>query len=214
MPEPTPTQNSADALTPLAFAIYGNPRVYALLLGSGLSRAAGILTGHGITLDLVRRVAIAQGEKDQPDWGAWYKDKFGNAPDYSELIAQLGATGHERRAILAGYIEPTEDDLQQGRKTPTRAHHAIADLVQSGMVRVLITTNFDRLLEPALREHGIEPTVGRLCICPAWRRAAHTRQVLPRQTARRLQGRANPQYRSRTLPVQPGVHDTPRPHPR
>ena len=159
MPEPTPTQNSADALTPLAFAIYGNPRVYALLLGSGLSRAAGILTGHGITLDLVRRVAIAQGEKDQPDWGAWYKDKFGNAPDYSELIAQLGATGHERRAILAGYIEPTEDDLQQGRKTPTRAHHAIADLVQSGMVRVLITTNFDRLLEQALREHGIEPTV-------------------------------------------------------
>ena len=79
MPEPTPTQNSADALTPLAFAIYGNPRVYALLLGSGLSRAAGIPTGHGITLDLVRRVAIAQGEKDQPDWGAWYKDKFGNA---------------------------------------------------------------------------------------------------------------------------------------
>ncbi len=159
MPKPTPTEDSSEILTRLAFSIYGNPGIYALLLGSGLSRAAGILTGHDITLDLVRRVAIAQDKTDQPDWAAWYNRKFGKAPDYSELIAQLGATSHERRAILASYIEPTEDDLQQGRKIPTKAHHAIAALVHRGMVRVLITTNFDRLLEQALQERGIDPTV-------------------------------------------------------
>ena len=75
------------------------------------------------------------------------------------MIAELGATGDERRAILDGYIEPTADDRRQGRKIPTKAHHAIADLVQDGMVRVLITTNFDHLLEQALRERGINPTV-------------------------------------------------------
>ena len=159
MPEPTPTADSADALTRLAFAVYGNPGVYALLLGSGLSRAAGIPTGWEITLDLIRRVAVAQGTTDQPDWAAWYKRKFGKEPNYPELIAQLGPFADERRAILNGYIEPTDDDLQQGRKIPTKAHHAIANLVQLEMVRVLITTNFDRLLEQALRERGIEPTV-------------------------------------------------------
>jgi hypothetical protein len=40
-----------------------------------------------------------------------------------------------------------------------RAHHAIARLVASGAVRVVITTNFDRLIENALREAGVEPTV-------------------------------------------------------
>ena len=159
MPESTLTEDSADALTRLAFTVYGNPGVYALLLGSGLSRAAGISTGWEITLDLIRRVAIAQGETDQPDWAAWYEGKFGKEPNYSQLIAHLGPSADERRAILNGYIEPTEEDLEQGRKIPTKAHHAIADLVQRGMVRVLVTTNFDRLLEQALRERGTEPTV-------------------------------------------------------
>ena len=57
------------------------------------------------------------------------------------------------------YIEPTEEDVQQGRKIPTRAHHAIAEMAREGMVRVVITTNFDRLLEQALRERGTEPIV-------------------------------------------------------
>jgi NAD-dependent SIR2 family protein deacetylase len=43
-----------------------------------------------------------------------------------------------------------EEDRQEGRKTPTAAHRAIAALVRSGYIRVLITTNFDRLLEESL----------------------------------------------------------------
>ena len=153
------TDDNDDATTRLAFSIYGNPRVYALLLGSGLSRAAGIPTGWEVTLDLTRRVAMAQGEDDQRDWAAWYREKFGGEPNYSDLISLLGPSPHERRAILDSYIEPTEEDLAQGRKVPTRAHTAIAELVNSGFIRVLITTNFDRLLENALRAVGTEPTV-------------------------------------------------------
>ena len=156
---PTFAADRADALTRLAFSVHGDPGVYALLLGSGLSRSAGLLTGWEITLDLVRRVAVAQGEADQPDWAAWHKEKFGKKPNYSELITQLGPSHYERRAILNSYIDPTQEDVQQGRKMPTKAHHAIAGLVQDGMVRVIITTNFDRLLEQALSERGIQPTV-------------------------------------------------------
>jgi len=75
------------------------------------------------------------------------------------LLEDIAISPDERRAILHRYIEPTQADRDEGRKIPTAAHHAIAQLVRSGHVRVIITTNFDRLMENALREQGIEPTV-------------------------------------------------------
>ena len=157
--EETHTAHRVDALTRLGFMIYGNPGAYALLVGSGLSRGAGIPTGWEVTLDLVRRRALAQGEGDQLDWAAWYRRDFATEPNYSNLVAELGSSPLERRAILHGYIEPTSEDLEEGRKVPTRAHLAIGDLVRDGYVRVILTTNFDRLLENALRDRGVEPTV-------------------------------------------------------
>ena len=148
-----------DHLTRLSFSIYENRGVYALLIGSGVSRAAGIPTGWEITIDLIRRIALAQGEDEQPDWTVWYRETAGKEPDYSELIAELGLSPEERRSILQSYIEPTEEDREEGRKVPTAAHYAIADLVRAEHVRVIVTTNFDRLLENALRERGVEPTV-------------------------------------------------------
>ena len=148
-----------DPLTQLAFSVYENKGVYNLLLGSGLSRAAGIPTGWEITLDLIRRFALAQGIEEQPDWEAWYREKTGKDPEYSVLVQELGVSAAERRSILDSYIEPTEEDREEGRKVPTAAHQAIADLVVGGYIRVIVTTNFDRLMENALRERGIEPTV-------------------------------------------------------
>ena len=115
-----------DALTSLAFSIYENKGVYCLLLGSGVSRPSEIPTGWEITLDLVRRVAALGGVTNEPDWAAWYKATFGTEPKYSELLDQLASTSDERRSVLHSYIEPTADDLALGRKTPTRAHQAIA----------------------------------------------------------------------------------------
>lgn len=157
--ETTHTGRHADALTRLAFSMYGSPGVYALLIGSGLSRSAGIPTGWEVTLDLIRRFALAQGESDKQDWATWYRSKFATEPNYSDLVADLGPSPLERRAVLHSYIEPTSKDLEDGRKVPTRAHFAIADLVRDGYVRVILTTNFDRLLENALRDRGVEPTV-------------------------------------------------------
>jgi NAD-dependent SIR2 family protein deacetylase len=57
------------------------------------------------------------------------------------------------------YFEPNEDDRNRGVKTPTAAHKAIAKLVGAGYIRVIITTNFDRLMEKALEDIGVVPTV-------------------------------------------------------
>ncbi|ROT94034.1 hypothetical protein EB810_13190 [Altererythrobacter sp. FM1] len=145
--------------TRLAFSVVENPGVYALLIGSGVSRSAQIPTGWDITLDLVRRLAAAEGVTDERDWAAWYRSRFKADPGYSSLLDSLSLTAAERRSVLHHYIEPTAEDLKEERRVPTPAHHAIARLVRDGFIRVLITTNFDRLIEGALVAVGVEPVV-------------------------------------------------------
>lgn len=143
----------------VAYSIFSNKGVYALLLGSGISSAAEIPTGWEITLDLIRQIAALEGKDagDRPD--EWFIKTKGQQPDYASLLSVLPGTADERRGVLSRYIEPTPEDRQEGRKMPTKAHAAIAELVEMGYFRVIITTNFDRLLETALQQKGIEPVV-------------------------------------------------------
>uniref|UniRef100_A0A9E8CN93 SIR2 family protein n=1 Tax=Bosea sp. NBC_00436 TaxID=2969620 RepID=A0A9E8CN93_9HYPH len=148
-----------DPILSLAHSIQSNKGVFAVLVGSGLSRSAGIPTGWEVTLDLVRQLAAMQGEDPTTDPEAWYADRYGQAPGYSALLDALAKTPSERRAILHSFFEPTDDEREQGLKLPTRAHRAIADLVAKGYIRVIVTTNFDRLMEMALQDVGITPVV-------------------------------------------------------
>ena len=61
--------------------------------------------------------------------------------------------------LLRSYFEPTEEEREEGRKTPTAAHRAIANLVKLDYVRMILTTNFDRLIEQALEAEGVRPDV-------------------------------------------------------
>ena len=143
----------------LAMSMHANPGVYALLIGSGVSRAAGIPTGWEIVLDLIRRVAAMEKEEPPSDLEAWYQQHFDEAPDYSKILDRLTTTSAERMALLRSYFEPTEEEQEQGLKIPTSAHRAIATLAKLGYVRMILTTNFDRLIEKALDEAGIVPDV-------------------------------------------------------
>lgn len=148
-----------DPINSLAFSMHANKGVYALLIGSGVSRAARIPTGWEITIELVRKVAALQAANCEPDPAAWFRGTTGHEPDYSELLNAVAKTSAERQQLLRGYWEPTEQEREEGAKVPTQAHRAIADLVKLGYVRVILTTNFDRLLEIALQDVGIQPTV-------------------------------------------------------
>jgi len=148
-----------DPIDSLAFTIQANRGVYALLIGSGVSQAAQIPTGWNITLDLIRKLAAASGESAEPDPEKWYREKCDEEPDYSKLINGLAKTQTERQQLLRPYFEPNEQEREENAKQPTTAHKAIARLVAQGFVKVIITTNFDRLLEKALEEAGVEPVV-------------------------------------------------------
>jgi hypothetical protein len=74
-----------DPLISLSFAIHSNKGVYALLLGSGVSRSAGIPTGWEVVLDLIRQVAALSGDRCDPDPERWFLDKFRHQASYSAL---------------------------------------------------------------------------------------------------------------------------------
>ena len=148
-----------DPVHSLAFSIQANRGVYAVLVGSGVSRAAEIPTGWEVTLDLIRKLAKLYGETCDPDPEHWYLNKFGKEADYSNLLDELAKKPTERQQLLRGYWEPSDREDQEGEKKPTAAHRAIAALAAQGFIRVIITTNFDRLVETALTDEGVVPTI-------------------------------------------------------
>lgn len=148
-----------DPMTTLAVSMHATERGYALLLGSGVSRAARIPTGWEVVVDLVRKLATAMGESAEPKPDKWYSDKFGMAPGYTTVLRQVATRAADRQAILAKYFEPTDEERARGEKQPTAAHRAIARMVRAKHIAIIITTNFDRLMERALEDEGMPPTV-------------------------------------------------------
>lgn len=148
-----------NTLTTLAFSIYSNKGTYALLLGAGISRSSGIPSGWDIVIDLLKKLAALNGEKDLADYEQWYQDKYGKAVDYSSLLGELVKTPTERVNLMKSYFEPTEEEVQAHLKEPTKAHRAIAQMAKNGFLKIILTTNFDRLFEKALAEEGITPQV-------------------------------------------------------
>ncbi|VEG42743.1 Uncharacterised protein [Mycolicibacterium flavescens] len=147
----------------LATGIHAQPGVYALLLGSGVSRSAGINTGWEIVQHLVQKAAAAENPDDatsqelaaaDPEtW--WIEHGDGEPLGYSSLLAAIAPTSAARQGLLAEYFVPTDEDRQEGRKLPTAGHEAIAELVKGGWVKVILTTNFDRLMEQALEAANV-----------------------------------------------------------
>ena len=93
-----------DPVDSLAFSIQSNRGVYALLLGSGVSRAAEIPTGWEITLDLIRKLAAASSHSADPNPAAWYREQYGEAPEYSKLLDELVKTQNRAAAAVASVL--------------------------------------------------------------------------------------------------------------
>lgn len=148
-----------DPLLSLSFNLHAQRGTYALLIGSGISRSANIPTGWEVTLDLIGKLAHLQRDACAGNEARWYAEKYGKDPDYSEILSAVAPTSAAQQQLLKAYFEPPEEEREEGKKLPTAAHKAVAQLVGSGHIRVIVTTNFDRLLEAALEVEGIPPVV-------------------------------------------------------
>lgn len=117
----------------------------------------------GCRCRVVRRVAAVEDPASTEDAASnpekWWHDHHGDPLGYSSLLEALAPTPATRQGLLADFFEPSDEEREQGIKTPSRGHVAIADLVKRGSVKVIVTTNFDRLMEQALDAVGIAPQV-------------------------------------------------------
>lgn len=154
---PTP---GADPRTVLATNLHAAPGLYAVLVGSGLSTAAGIPTGWQVVQDLVRKIAAARGvdlsaygEEPEP----WWEERGLGPPRYDRLLEELSAgKAGARQELVRQFFEATPLGTPI---TPTEAHRAIARLCARGAIRLIVTTNFDHLIERALEEVGVTAQV-------------------------------------------------------
>jgi hypothetical protein len=143
---PAPTAG-VDARVALATSLHAAPGVYAVLVGSGMSSAAGIPTGWQVVQDLIRKIAVAEGVDpaelgDVPE--GWWADRGRPEPRYDTLLAALASTDAARQALLRRYFDPPP--AQGGPIHPTAGHQVLATLCASGRLRLILTTNFDRLI--------------------------------------------------------------------
>lgn len=154
----TPT-GGVDGRVALATALYAAPGVYAVLVGSGMSSAAGVPTGWQVVQDLIRKIALADGvdpAEFEQDPEGWWVSQGHSEPRYDRLLTAMAPTDAARQGLLRRYFETQPDGTQA---EPTAGHHALAALVAMGRVRVILTTNFDHLIERALERAGITPQV-------------------------------------------------------
>ena len=78
-----------DLTVRISLALDANKGAYAVLLGSGVSAAAGIPTGWQIVSDLVTKMASVEGADVASDPIDWYKQRYGVEPDYSGLLNSI-----------------------------------------------------------------------------------------------------------------------------
>ena len=96
-----------------------------------------------------------RGQSTGGDPERWYHDAVGKAPEYDDLLGSLAIEPAERQRLLRSYFETNEQEREEGLKQPTAAHRSIAKLASRGFIKVIITTNFDDLMERALGEENV-----------------------------------------------------------
>ena len=143
-----------DPIVSMSVAVAEAPGSYAFFLGSGVSRDAGVPTGNQVFWqaagELYRLESKVEEAPEQDQLAGWLSETGRAEMAYSDLLETIAPDPATRRDYLAKHFEGRE---------PAASHQRLAALAEQGLVRVFITTNFDRLLEHALLARGIEPVV-------------------------------------------------------
>jgi hypothetical protein len=150
--------HETDRLLPLMMSLNSTPGAYVCLLGAGLSTAAQIPEAWQIMETLITQIATVAGDERPTDPQAWYQQRYSKEPTYAGVLDQLGTAPDDRSGLLAPFFDRTDSD-DPDAKRPTIAHRALATLAKRGYIKVFVTTNFDDLLEQALKAEGINTLV-------------------------------------------------------
>lgn len=119
---------------------------YAWFLGAGASRSSGAPLAWEITRDVKRRLFCASYGRDAADDAEverWLKVE-GRLQDldraYSEALEWLFPRPRQRRKLLYKYL---------ANARPSPGYVGLIELASRGLLRIILTTNFDDLLKQA-----------------------------------------------------------------
>ena len=136
-------------ILPLSYNLADGKKKYVLFCGAGISKDAGIPTGRDILLETLRHIRTQEeGESKKytdREMEAYYEKNFKDST-HSEIIESLFPSGEEQREFLEKLFE---------NKAPGKAHKLIAKWVKAGLIRFIITTNFDSSIEHSLDDAGL-----------------------------------------------------------
>jgi hypothetical protein len=122
---------------------------YVCLAGAGLSKDAGLPTDWDLMIETAALLRVAE-EDDGTALQTWFLASPNKDMKYSELIGGLFNSSVEQQNFI-------RDKLKAEK--PGEAHLLLAELAKRKVLRCIITTNFDDLIEQALQQVGLSVQV-------------------------------------------------------
>jgi len=140
-------------VTLIANALPGEKK-YVLFAGGGVSKDAGIPTAWDLMLKIAGLLYVADNQEKEiipnTELEKWFIKSEYAQMEYSELMELIYPKYNDQQDFLKKYL----NNYKIGE-----SHKGIAELVRRGIIRAIITTNFDHYIERALEERDLEVQV-------------------------------------------------------
>ena len=137
----------------IANALPGNKK-YILFAGAGVSKDAGIPTSWDLMLKIAALLYFADNPEKKNnsdlDLEKWFIESEYAQMEYSDLMELI----YPKNPDQQDFLKKNLDNNNIGG-----SHKGIAELARRGIIRAIITTNFDHYIEKALEERGLEVQV-------------------------------------------------------
>jgi hypothetical protein len=139
----------------LAASALPGERKYVLLAGAGVSKDAGIPTSWDLMMKTASLLYVDENGLDNSTITGsqieeWFLQSDYAKKDYAELMDILYPNSPDQQSFLKKYLNGSPLG---------ESHKGIAELAKRGIIRAIITTNFDHCIEKALEEKGLDPQV-------------------------------------------------------
>ena len=128
---------------------------YVLFAGAGVSKDAGMPTAWDLMLNTASLLYAAENEEMDPEPGrdqiqAWFLNSVYANMQYAQLMDLIYPHSPDQQEFLKKFL---------GGRELGKAHQGIAELARRGIIRAIVTTNFDHCIEKALEEKGLDTQV-------------------------------------------------------
>ncbi|WP_440950693.1 SIR2 family protein [Methanosphaerula subterraneus] len=135
----------------LAASALPGEKKYILFAGAGVSKDANLPTSWDLMLHTASKLYAEEypevkTELNPIELENWFKDSKYGQLSFSELIDELFPHYPDQQSFFQNFLA----DKEIGE-----SHRLIAELARRGMIRAIITTNFDPYIEKALEEKGL-----------------------------------------------------------